>query len=338
MRKGLLIWILALLLMFTLWGCAAKSAGAASGDTATTEMAVEVPAAEPEAMATATYEADISYAGGGESGSSFSQNYGGHKVISTYEMELRTDAFDAHYEALVSKAKAMGGYVQYGNVWGTKPEVYGDSGRTAELTFRIPAEQAEAFLTFAEGNGEVVRQSVNTEDVTLDYYDRETRLEVLRTQLDRLQSILVETDNLADIIQLEQAISDVTLEIEQMTTQLRRYDDLIDYATVHIYLYEESLIAGPAATKGFGERVSEGFRSNLSGVGVFLENSLVWLISALPVLVLLAVIALVVILIVRAICRKRKNKQDPNKNNRPASSAPWKLPEKKTEDDHGKKE
>ena len=54
--------------------------------------------------------------------------------------------------------------------------------------------------------------------------------------------------------------------------------------------------------------------------------------------VLLAVIALVVILIVRAICRKRKNKQDPNKNNRPASSAPWKLPEKKTEDDHGKKE
>ena len=79
----------------------------------------------------------------------------------------------------------MGGYVQYGNVWGTKPEVYGDSGRTAELTFRIPAEQAEAFLTFAEGNGEVVRQSVNTEDVTLDYYDRETRLEVLRTQLDR---------------------------------------------------------------------------------------------------------------------------------------------------------
>ena len=253
-------------------------------------------------------------------------------------MELRTDAFDSHYEALVSKAKAMGGYVQYGNVWGTKPEVYGDSGRTAELTFRIPAEQAEAFLTFAEGNGEVARQSVNTEDVTLDYYDRETRLEVLRAQLDRLQSILVETDNLADIIQLEQAISDVTLEIEQMTTQLRRYDDLIDYATVHIYLYEESLIAGPAATKGFGERVSEGFRSNLSGVGVFLENSLVWLISALPVLVLLAVIALVVILIVRAICRKRKNKQDPNKNNPPANSVPWKLPEKKTEDDHGKKE
>lgn len=108
MRKGWLIWILALLLMFTLWGCAAKSAGAASGDTATTEMAAEVPAAEPEAMAMATYDADTSYAGGGENDSSFSQNYGGHKVISTYEMELRTDAFDSHYEALVSKAKTMG--------------------------------------------------------------------------------------------------------------------------------------------------------------------------------------------------------------------------------------
>lgn len=335
MRKRWLIWMLALLLMFTLWGCAAKSAGADSADTVTAEIPAEAPAAAPE---TTMAESEIGYVGGGENGSSFSQNYGGHKVISTYEMELRTDAFDAHYEALASKAKEMGGYVQYGNVWGTKPEVYGDSGRSAELTFRIPAEQAEAFLSFAEGNGEVVRQSVSTEDVTLDYYDRETRLEVLRTQLDRLQSILVETDNLADIIELEQAISDVTLEIEQMTTQLRRYDDLIDYATVHIYLYEESLIAGPAATKGFGERASEGFRSNLSGVGVFLENSLVWLISALPVLALLAVIALVVILIVRAICRKRKNKQNPNKNNPPASPVPWKLPEKQTEDDHAKKE
>ena len=53
---------------------------------------------------------------------------------------------------------------------------------------------------------------------------------------------------------------------------------------------------------------------------------------------LFMLIALVVLLIVRAICRKRKNKQDPNKNNPPANSVPWKLPEKKTEDDHGKKE
>ena len=44
MRKGLLIWILALLLMATLWGCAAKSAGA---DTAV--FAAEAPAAESQA-------------------------------------------------------------------------------------------------------------------------------------------------------------------------------------------------------------------------------------------------------------------------------------------------
>ena len=315
-----------LLVLLILPGCSAGGAAdsAASTSSMEAEMAYDVSAtaapAAPAANAAAGWAEETAEAPAEDRGSA--DLYGGHKIIATYTLELNTDEFDTQYEYLLSIAEDMGGYVQNGEVWGTKPETYGDSGRSAELTFRIPSGQAEQFLNLAGNAGEVQRRSVSTQDVTLDYYDRETRLEVLRIQLERLESILVETDNLADIIALEQAIADVTLEIEQMTTQLRHYDDLIDYATVYIYLYEEALIAGPAATQTMGQRISEGFRSNLSGVLVFLENSAVWLLSSLPVLLLLALVVLLILLIIRAL-RKRRGDRPPRGKKNKGGPAFW---------------
>lgn len=321
MTKRLIAILLTLLLALAAAGCAAQSAPQGA------EAAISEPAAEPAA------EQETAYSGAGNAGvyadvagAPVAGQYGGHKVIATYSLEMTTNAFDEHYSLLLKKAEELGGYVQAGNVWGTKPEAYDDSGRRAELTFRIPAEKAEAFVAYAGGTGEVTHNSKSTEDVTLDYYDNETRLEVLRTQLDRLKSILVETDNLADIIELEQAIADVTLEIEQLTTQLRRYDDLIDYSTVSVFMYEERLLTGPAATKSVGQRINEGFLSNLSGVGVFFTNFFVWLVSALPVLLVLAAAGLLVYWIIRRIIRKGRG--GPGGPQGPEQARPfWQAPQ-----------
>lgn len=74
-------------------------------------------------------------------------------------------------------------------------------------------------------------------------------------QLERLKSILVETDNLADVIALETEIARVTMEIEALTGELRRYDALIEYTTIDITVYETVYREGPAAAKTVGERI-----------------------------------------------------------------------------------
>ncbi|NCB30768.1 MAG: DUF4349 domain-containing protein, partial [Clostridia bacterium] len=303
-----------------------------------------MPAAEPEApasydMAYSQGKAEESGVFGGEdagSGADAAALYGGHKVIATYNLEMTTESFDEHYAMLVAKAQELGGYMQDGSVSGTKPENYNDYGRTANLTFRIPSDKAEQFMEYAGGTGTITHTSKSTQDVTLDYYDSETRLKVLRTQLERLQNILVETDNLADIVELEKAIADVTIEIEQMTTQLRRYDDLIDYSTVYLYINEERLTAGPAATQSIGERISKGFTSNLSGVGVFLENFFVWFISSLPVLLLLTLIGFGIGLLVRRVVRRRKGSGGP-RNGRNGNPPTWVKPGQEQEKQHEKK-
>jgi len=316
----------AMLLCVGCAGSAKEEMAYASEDMAFAQTsAAEAPMAAPApVMEEAAAEMEYVSAGSGvyeEGSGSVANNYGNHKIISTHYIEMKTDEFDTHLEMLQSRANSLGGYVQSSSISGTKPETYNDRGRTANYTFRIPTDRANEFVEFTKGTGVITYIDCNTEDVTLTYYDSETRLEVLRTQLERLQSILIETDNLADIIELEREIANVTLEIEQHTSQLRRYDDLIDFTTVNIFINENRLASGPAARETFGERIARGLSENLSGLGVFLENSVVWLISALPVIIFIAILAAVIIFIARLFARLFKKNRERRRIKKEAKAA-----------------
>lgn len=303
MMKRLRITVCAVLVLMLLSGCAASQ----SSMKATTEesynyaydtAAAEEPAYEPETAMTT--EASESAAGGFDAGEA-DPNYGNHKIITTYTFEMRTDEFDNHFKQLQDKAAQLGGYVQSSSVSGTKPETYSDYGRTANLAFRIPTAKAKEFVDFTQGTGEITYSNCDTEDITLNYFDTETRLGVLRDQLDRLKEIMKTTGNMEDLVELEKAISETTLEIEQYTTQLRRYDDLVDYTTVYVTINENRLAKGPAAKEGMGERMSAGLSESFVAVGVFLENALVAIVCAIPAILVIAVLAAIVVLVVKLI-------------------------------------
>ena len=310
MTNKLKITVCAVLVLMLLSGCAAsqssmKAKTEESYNYAYDTAAAEEPAYEPEpAMTTAEPE---SAAGGFDAGEA-DPNYGNHKIITTYTFEMRTDEFDTHFEQLQDKAAQLGGYIQSSSVSGTKPVTYSDYGRTANLTFRIPTAKAKEFVDFTQGTGEITYSNCDTDDITLNYFDTETRLGVLRDQLDRLKEILKTTSKMEDLVELEKAISETTLEIEQYTTQLRRYDDLVDYTTVHVNINENRLTKGPAAKESIGERMSTGIAESFAAVGVFLENALVGIVCAIPVLLVVAALAAVIVLIVKLIKKgKAKN-------------------------------
>ena len=306
-NKSLFCIILAAALLLS--GCAGKPASQKADYAYATEAAAPMAAPMEEAIVEESMEYEMAADTGagvfGEAQSANGGSYGNHKIISTYSIEMNTDEFDLHVQMLQDKAIQIGGYIQSSNISGTTPETFNDRGRYANYAFRVPSDRAEEFVEYTKGTGEITYSNCDTEDVTLRYYDTETRLEVLRTQLERLQSILVETDNLADIIELERAISETTLEIEQYTTQLRKYDDLIDYTTVHVSISENRLTTGPAAKETLGQRISEGFSEGLAGVGVFLEDALVWFVSAIPAIILIAAAAAVLAAILCAVKKLR---------------------------------
>ena len=88
-------------------------------------------------------------------------------------------------------------------------------------------------------------------------------------------------------------------EIESYESQLRTYDNLIDYTTVTIYISEvERTIA--AENQSIWQEIGTNISNNAQDIGAFFTALFIWLASALPYLIILAVAAVIVIVIVKA--------------------------------------
>ncbi|MGI6265378.1 MAG: DUF4349 domain-containing protein, partial [Acutalibacteraceae bacterium] len=122
-----------------------------------------------------------------------------------------------------------------------------------------------------------------------------------------LLELLKKAESLEDILRLENELTDVRTQIESLTTQLKKYDNLSDFSTVTIRLRQVSVYTDPE-NQSFGEQIANTFRDTFAFAGEalkFLVLALVWLLP----LILFAVIVLVVVLVIVRVHRKRHPKK-----------------------------
>lgn len=304
-RKISLIVSLLLVTVLLFSGCAASSKYSSMEGMAADMAAPEAEAPKEEIGWGEEEMAMADSAAGAE------QNYGGHKVIKTAYMDIQTKNFDEDLGHIKEKVAELGGYVASSSIRGTKPQEYGDHGRSAEISLRVPQEKLETFMEDARGLAEVTYEDLGTDDITYEYFDTQSRLEIYQTQYDRLLKLLREAEEMEDIITLENELTRVTYEIEALTSTLKNWDDLVSFSTITVTLIERnSLLPISGGKDSMGTRMGEGFMDTLSGMAVFFEDFLVWIVSALPVLVLLILIAVIIVLIVKgSVKRSRKRRQ-----------------------------
>ena len=230
------------------------------------------------------------------------------KLIKTVNMTAETTEFDALVADVRAKTESAGGYVENSDIGGN----YGtDQTRYAYLVLRIPAEQLDDFVNGLKDTSNVRSFGESTEDVTLQYTDMDTHIKALREELDALFSMMEQADSMKDILSIQSQITDVRYEIESYESQLRVYDNQINYSTIYLDLYEvnrESLAAG----KTFGDRVHSRFNDNLYRMGQGFQDFLVGLLGGLPILIPVVVICVVIVIVVRKILHKRKHRKAEN--------------------------
>ena len=88
-----------------------------------------------------------------------------------------------------------------------------------------------------------------------------------------------------------------------MESQLRTYDNKIDYSTVYLNIDEVERYT-PTEEVTTGERIRDGFVDSLKGVGRGISNFAIWFVVNLPYLAVWAVIIICIILVVRLVIRK----------------------------------
>ena len=327
-KVGLIALAFALIAGLLLAGCSSKPSETPADDGEYYSQAevggAEAPNAAPgydTDMAkedTATAADESGGAGGGiEYDDSMLQPDVNRKIIYYGTISAQTKNFDEDYNVILAKLNEMGGYVQSSSVSGTKPEEWEETGRSAQMTLRVPSVKFDEFMKFLGGMGETLSTTVNGEDVSLQYFDVETRLKTLRTREDRLEALLEKAETMEDIISLEQALADVSYEIQSLEMNLRNYDSLIDFSSVTITLQEVQVVTkvAPSSPKTLGERISSGFYSVLNVLSDIGEGLLVFLIAGSPVLVPLAAIIVLIVILTKRSRRRRARKVAANPYN-----------------------
>lgn len=306
MKKGLLIG-LTFALLLSLTGCGSSSydmatesvtmdtsannaSGFDGGYYGKSEIAMEEPAAVEAAFET--------------EGQSMVES--SRKLIKTVHMNVETDNFEDLVQTIQQKVEALGGYVEQFSSSGM------EHNRYSSITARIPKANLDAFLETVEGASNITYRQESVEDVTLNYVDLESHKKMLLKEQERLLELLDAAESLEDIITIESRLTEVQYQIESMESQLRTYDNQIDYSTVYLEV-EEVVRYTPQEPKGTWEQIQTGFMENLYNVTEGVKNFFVGLIISIPMLVVFLIVIGILALVVRLLIKWEKKHSDKKK-------------------------
>lgn len=240
----------------------------------------------------------------------------GRKWIVTINLDVETEDLDSLLQQLDSEIISLEGYVEDQNIHNGS-NYASRRYRSANLTVRIPADRAEQFTGSVSGLANVTSQNLNREDITLQYVATSSRVTALETEEARLLELLAEAETMADLLEIEARLTDVRYELERHASQLRLYDNQVDYATVYLYISEVQEYT-PVEEPTFFERIKTTFSHALDGLGKGIVNISVFLIGNSPYLLTFGILGFAAIKLMKRIkkpCRftfrKKNKKEDP---------------------------
>lgn len=329
--KKCLSFILALFVLFSLCACGADTSDAAVTQSAKNEVMYAAAPAEGAVMAEASYAmADMAAAedyGGlsaarGEESAALTANAGENgadmkpdKIIYSADATVETTDFDAAIEKLAQMVDSYGGWVESSSVNGSN---YYDqsrgraSTRSAYYCLRIPSERFTELMNALPALGNVPYSYTYTENVSARYYDTEARLNAYTAQEERLIEMLEIAETVEDVIAIEEKLTDLRYQIESLQSSLNNWDRQISYSTVGLSIQEvEKYTPQTVVQPSYGEKLMTAVVNGFEAVGDFFSGLLLWLVEALPSIVLIALLLFVIVKLFKLRrVRKAKKKAD----------------------------
>jgi uncharacterized protein DUF4349 len=166
---------------------------------------------------------------------------------------------------------------------GVDYEQQDDGTYTVQMTFSVQSSlypQIESYLAgYASAHhGRLLHLQESVQDVTNEYVDLQSRLTNLREEQQRLLDLMAHSGNLSDTITIEQRLSDVEGQIEQIEGRQKQLDAQTTFYTVTIYLVPLSSVAhspqptpwNPGGVLGDAWSAALAFGESLASLGIWL--------------------------------------------------------------------
>lgn len=282
--------VLTLLLSMAVVGCGGV------GSSQTSDMARDA-----EETAGAVYEEGEAAAdtGSTEVAKAAAQLEAPEKMVYTADISLSTREFEQTSDEIDSRLEAAGAIVFGDNMW--QNEWSDHVSRTRELTVRVAAEGLKD-LVKAMGeidSAKVTASNVYASDRTKEYNDSESRIQLLQQEYDFYEKTVQETTDPETRLVYTERMFELLDEIKQLENKKSEIDQDVAYSVVTITLSEDTSLASHDGSAGLGQEIEDAFLMIPSNVAAAFGYLLLFVIHALPLLIIVGIIALVVVLIVR---------------------------------------
>jgi len=190
------------------------------------------------------------------------------KIIKTGDITLEVEDIVEAMDEVVEVANELGGYV----VSSYKYEE--EKGTSGSIHIRVPADRFdEAFSRLRELAVNVPYESTETKDITEEYIDLEARLHNLEATEAQYLALLEKAETVEEILKVQQALSNVRGQIEQIEGRMKYLERTSDMALIEVTLRETKRLAEPWS-------VSDTLRSAVRGLttlGRGLATGLIWI-------------------------------------------------------------
>lgn len=309
--KKLLAVLITICLLITLAGCSAKSSNMM--DSAHEAYPSVAPSFQEEAK-----ESGVAQDMEAPESVSVGKLKSDRKIIKNTEIIMESREFDKSLEQINALIDQLDGYVESSNMSGISLYNTSVNSRNAYITARIPSEKLSGAAAQLDAIGNILSKTEGAEDITDVYYDVDARLRMLKIQEERYLELLKKTDKMEDILTLERALTEVRYEIENLTSQQKRFDQQVSYSYLRIELREVgdySVVRNQPLS--FGQRISNSFKDSLLFISRSAQNVVVYLVAVLPVLVVYGVVIGLIVWVIIVLTKrfnKNKNKAHPPQN------------------------
>ncbi|MGG2199370.1 DUF4349 domain-containing protein [Paenibacillus validus] len=211
------------------------------------------------------------------------------KIIYHANLSMQVENY-ADTETRVQEAvKRSGGYVLQFN------ESTSASEKSGTFVIKVPANGFQSLLVELEKINPSMRKSMEGQDVTEEYVDLSSRLKAKQLVESRLISFMEKATKADELVAFSSELGKVQEEIERIKGRMRYLEQNVSYSTIDLRIAQKigSAEAIGAQERGpLAKRASAALQGSLTVLNVVLQGIVVVLAGALPILVLLVIVAI----------------------------------------------
>jgi hypothetical protein len=220
------------------------------------------------------------------------------KIVYNANATLVVDDFDAAEKQLKELLEQYHAYIAKADL-----NVSPNSRRNGTWTIRVPAPQLESFLDEVGRIGELHQRTLDSRDITDEFYDLESRIKNKLARQEALRELLKKkTDKVEDLLAVDRELAKVTEDIEAAQGQMQRWKKETEFATVTLSVRDRRDYV-PPASPAFGTTVSRAWGGSIDALVAFCKGVVVFMVVLVPWLPVLALVIVPFVWLVRRALR-----------------------------------